>query len=109
MPPDEPDEPLPPMFGQFALSWFGRVDGVVVPPPDGAVTLGAAEGSGLAAETTATAPPTRSIAETAAVRTVRLRPRVRPVVRGADGSAEAEGPGEVAGGAGVSGSGIAGS
>ena len=76
-----------PMFGQLALlppaGWFGRVDGVVVP---GVVVLGADEapGSGLAAETTAAAPPTRSSAESAAVSTVRLSPE--PFVCGAAGS-----------------------
>ena len=56
------------MFGQFAVE-PECVRGVPV-PPDGAVVLGADDGSGLAAETAATPPPTRSSAEIAAVRTV---------------------------------------
>lgn len=85
------------MFGQFTplapVPWFGRVDGVVVPGFDGTVVLGAddAPGAGLAAETTATAPPTRSSAESAAVRTVRLTPGL--VVCGAAGSGGAIGAG----------------
>jgi hypothetical protein len=75
----EPLEPLePPMFGQFAVEppvCFGGV--VDVPPFDGAVVLGADEGSGLAAETAAAAPPTRSSAEMPAVMTARRRPPVR--------------------------------
>jgi hypothetical protein len=94
------------MFGQLALlppaGWFGRVDGVVVVP--GVVVLGADEapGSGLAAETTAAAPPTRSSAESAAVSTVRLSPE--PFVCGAAGSGGAIG----AGWTGVRGAGSAG-
>jgi hypothetical protein len=105
-PPDDPPEPLVPMFGQFALlppaGWFGRVDGVVVVP--GFVVLGADEapGSGLAAETTAAAPPTRSSADSAAVSTVRLSPE--PFVCGAAGSGGARG----AGWTGVRGAGSAG-
>ena len=75
----EPPDPLePPMFGQFTVEppvCFGGV--VDVPPLDGVVVLGAAEGSGLAAETAAAAPPTRSSAEMAAVMTVRRMPLVR--------------------------------
>ena len=57
-----------------------RVRGAVVPsdgavvPSDGAVVLGEAEGSGLAAETTATPPATSSNPEIAAVRTARRMP-----------------------------------
>jgi hypothetical protein len=82
--------------------WFGRVDGVVVVP--GVVVLGADEapGSGLAAETTAAAPPTRSSAESAAVSTVRLSPE--PFVCDAAGSGGAIG----AGWTGVRGAGSAG-
>jgi hypothetical protein len=81
-PPDplEP-EPEPPMFGQSPFIppvCPGWVEGAVVPPfvSGVVVVLGAgdAEGSGLAAETTATAPPTRSMADSAAVRTMRLTP-----------------------------------
>src|SRR3954454_3219843 len=43
-------------------------------PPTGAVVLGAVDGSGLAADTIAAAPPTRSSAESAAVTTVRRMP-----------------------------------
>ena len=66
--------------------------------------LGADEapGSGLAAETTAAAPPTRSSAESAAVSTVRLSPE--PFVCGAAGSGGAIG----AGWTGVRGAGSAG-
>jgi hypothetical protein len=64
------------MFGQFTPEpepcWRGA--GAVPEPPDGAVVLGADDGSGLAAETTAAAPPMRSSAESAAVRTVRRMP-----------------------------------
>jgi len=80
----EPLEPLdPPMFGQFAVEpvCFGGV--VDVPPLDGVVVLGADEGSGLAAETAAAAPPTRSRPEITAVITARRT----PPVRGATGSA----------------------
>jgi hypothetical protein len=97
------------MFGQSAVlppaPWLGRVEGVVVPSVDGSVVvLGADEapGSGLAAETTAAAPPTRSNAESAAVSTVRLRPG--PVVRVAAGSGGEMG----AGWSGVRGAGDAG-
>ena len=80
----EPLEPLdPPMFGQFAVEppvCFGGV--VDVPPFDGAVVLGADDGSGLAAETAATPPPTRSKPEMTAVMTARRM----PPVRGATGS-----------------------
>ena len=51
------------MFGQFAVE-PACLGGVVEDPPlDGAVVLGAEDGSGLAAETAAAAPPTRSSAE----------------------------------------------
>jgi hypothetical protein len=75
--PDEPpDPPEPPMFGQSALEpepWLRG--GVVVVPSDGVVLgAGEADGSGLAAETTATPPPTRSNAASAAVSTVRRTP-----------------------------------
>jgi hypothetical protein len=80
--PPDPLEPLvpPPMFGQSALVpvW---VRGVVVPPfdggvvvPPGATVLGEAEGSGLAAETTATPPATSNSPEIAAVRIARRTP-----------------------------------
>jgi len=77
---DPPDLLVPPpMFVQSALVpvW---VRGVVVPPfegvvvPPGATVFGDAEGSGLAAETTATPPATSSSPEIAAVRTARRRP-----------------------------------
>jgi hypothetical protein len=64
---DPPDPLEPPMFGQFAVD----------PPwgaPLGAVVPGAVDGAGLAAETAATPPPTRSSAEMAPVRTTRRRP-----------------------------------
>ncbi len=82
----DPPEPLePPMFGQLALEpvW---VRGVVVPPLDGAVVLGADDGAGLAADTAATPPPTRSRPETAAVRMARRQP-----LRVATGSASTGG------------------
>ncbi len=78
-PPEPPDEPLPPMFGQLTLAppepWFGRLAGGVV-GFDGSVVLGAEEaaGAGLAADTTATAPPITSSAASVEVRTVRRRP-----------------------------------
>ncbi len=61
-------------------------DGAVV-PSDGAVVLGEADGSGLAAETTATPPATSSSPEIAAVRTARRMPLVVFVSagRGLDG------------------------
>jgi hypothetical protein len=60
------------MFGQFGLE---PVCGAAPPGlPEGAVAPGAVDGAGLAAETTATAPPTRSSAEMAPVRTMRRRP-----------------------------------
>jgi hypothetical protein len=50
------------MFGQLApFAWFGRVDGAAVPPlvpplvPPFVLGAGDADGSGLAAETTAAA------------------------------------------------------
>jgi hypothetical protein len=75
----DPPDPLEPpsSFGQsaFVLARSGRVDGVV-PSVVPSVALGAVDvlGSGLAAETTATAPPTSSNAETAATRAVRRIP-----------------------------------
>src|SRR5258708_23402361 len=70
--PPDPLEPLvPPMFGQSALvpAWVRGavvVPGVVVVPSDGATVLGEADGSGLAAETTATPPATSNSPEIAA-------------------------------------------
>jgi hypothetical protein len=114
-PPDEPEpEPEPPMFGQLppgiAPLWFGRTDGAVEPPlvpllpfVDGADE---ADGAGLAAETTAAAPPTRRSADSAAVMTVRFRPAPDgPVARDTGGSGDAGGATE---GGGVRGAGIAG-
>jgi len=79
-PPDEP-EPEPPMFGQLAPLWFPRPDGAVgavvpplVPPLPLVAGAGEADGSGLAAETTAAAPPMRRSADSAAVIAMRLRP-----------------------------------
>ncbi len=106
------------MFGQSAVlppePRWGRVDGsaapgvvgVVVPGVDGSVVLGAEEelGSGLAADTTATAPPTRRSAESAPVSTIRLMPE--PVV--CDAGASAGVMGATTGCAGVKGAGIAG-
>lgn len=77
-----PDPSSAPAFGQPAPDPCWRGAGwVLVPPgaPDGAVVLGAvvlgaADGSGLAADTTATAPPTSSSAESAAVMTARRMP-----------------------------------
>jgi len=78
------------MFGQFAelppAACWGRVDGVVVVP--GADD---ADGDGLAAETTAAAPPTRSSADSDAVKTARLRPG--PPRSGAVGSTAGAGCG----------------
>jgi hypothetical protein len=71
-PPELPDPLEPPMFGQFTLDPV-CVRGVPV-PPEGGVVLGADDGAGLAAETAATPPPTRSSPETIAVRTARRRP-----------------------------------
>jgi hypothetical protein len=63
-PPEDPPD-APPMFGQFAVDpCAGGVDWVD----------GADDGAGLAAETTATPPPTSSNAEMAAVNTVRRTP-----------------------------------
>ena len=82
-----PDPLLPPMFGQSAVEpepcWRGAARRSPE-PPDGAVVLGAADGSGLAAETAAAAPPTRSSADSAAVMTVRRMPE--PLEVGAAGS-----------------------
>jgi hypothetical protein len=95
--PPEPDEP--PMFGQFALFvplWQGRVDGAAVEPPlEPPLVVGAGEldGSGLAAETTAAAPPTRSNPDSIAVATIRLRPG--PVERVSTGSGVAGPAGSV--------------
>lgn len=99
--PPEPLDPPEPSFGQSALvppaGRSGVVDGAV-PSTDGSVTLGQVEvlGSGLAAETTATAPPTRSSAETAAASTARWTPvpfaldaRVASLVTGSAGVAQA--------------------
>lgn len=112
---EPPEEPLdPPMFGQFApfiAPWLGRPDGAVPeplepPPVDGACD---ADGSGLAAETTAAAPPTRSRPDSIAVATTRLR--LKPDAWGAP---ESPGDGSARGiigaaGGGVRGAGIAGS
>jgi hypothetical protein len=78
--PSAPSVP-PALSGQSPLvpEW---VRGVVVPsdgavvPSDGAAVLGEAEGSGLAAETTATPPATSSNPAIAAVRTARRTPLV---------------------------------
>jgi len=90
--PPEPFEPFEPsVLPPFDLSgqspalpeWVRGVvvppgavpsDGVAVVPSEGAAVLGDAEGSGLAAETTATAPATSSNPEIAAVRTARRAP-----------------------------------
>lgn len=91
---DEPPEPLPPMFGQFALLpvCFGRVDGVVEPPVDGwLVALGVfvADGSGLAAATTATPPTVSRPAARASVAIVRRMPNPRTAgSAGTTGSAD---------------------
>src|SRR5437899_10258609 len=80
------------MFGQFAD------DPLWVPPPgvpDGAVVLGAVDGAGLAAETAATPPPTRSSAEMAPVRTIRRKPIDRDSTAGVSAGVD------VAGGAGA--------
>jgi len=61
-------------------------------PPDGAVVLGAVDGSGLAADTTAAAPPTRSSADNAAVITARRMPELLDTVAlGVVGSVAATG------------------
>jgi hypothetical protein len=74
------------MFGQLAVEpECCRGAGEVPEPPDGAVVLGADDGSGLAAETAAAAPPTRSSAESAAVMTARRIP-LEPFEVGAAGS-----------------------
>jgi hypothetical protein len=87
---EDPPDPLvpPPMFGQsaFVPVWARGVvvpfdgavvvpfDGAVVVPSEGATVLGDAEGSGLAAETTATPPATSRRPEIAAVRIARRTP-----------------------------------
>jgi hypothetical protein len=82
--PPEPSGPLPSLLAQLPL-WPCRVDGAVEPPVDGAVepplegwllALGAAEadGSGLAAATTATPPTVNRPAARASVATVRRMP-----------------------------------
>ena len=95
--PEDPPDPLdpfdPPLFGQSPVV-PECVRGAPV-PPDGAVVLGADDGAGLAAETTATPPPTRSSAETAAVRTARRTPLV--LVTTGSASTEAVGAGAGAG------------
>jgi hypothetical protein len=79
------------MFGQFADDpWWVPPPGV----PDGAVVPGAVDGAGLAAETAATPPPTRSSAEMAPVRTTRRKPVDR------DSTAVVSAGGGVTGGAG---------
>ena len=76
--PLEPEPLEPPMFGQFAVDPPACFGGVVDDPPlDGAVVLGAADGSGLAADTAAAAPPTSSRPEMPAVITARRIPLVR--------------------------------
>src|SRR5436189_3225499 len=80
------------MFGQFTD------DPLWVPPGarDGAVVVpGAVDGAGLAAETAATPPPTRSSAEMAPVRRTRRRPVDLGSIVGMSTG------GDVAGGAGV--------
>jgi hypothetical protein len=84
------------MFGQFADDplWGPAPPGV----PDGAVVPGAVDGAGLAAETAATPPPTRSSAEMAPVRTTRRRPVDRGSTAGVTaGAGVAGGAGECAG------------
>jgi len=119
-PPDDPEpEPEPPMFGQLAPLWFPRPVGAVgaavpplVPPLPLVAGAGEADGSGLAAETTAAAPPMRRSADSAAVITARLRPAPDgPAARVVTGSGEAVGSGDAGGatgGGGVRGAGIAG-
>ena len=113
-PPDEPEpEPEPPMFGQLAPVWFARPDGAVgavvpplVPPLPLVAGAGEADGSGLAAETTAAAPPMRRSADSAAVMTVRLKPAPDgPATRVSAGCGDAGG---ATAGGGVRGAGIAG-
>ena len=100
------------MFGQSLDEWpvpvAGLVDGFVVPGVvDGSVVvLGTAEGLGLAAFTMATAPPTRSNAETPDVRTARRMPLGRVAgAAGAAGDGGGAGAAGMSGGAGVYGSG----
>ncbi|MFL5651826.1 MAG: hypothetical protein ACJ77V_07135 [Chloroflexota bacterium] len=77
-----PDPVSPPGCGQSAAEpdpccrGAGCVPGMpeLPEPSDGAVVLGAVVGSGLAADTTAAAPPTRSSADSAAVMTARRGP-----------------------------------
>jgi hypothetical protein len=113
-PPDEPSEE-PPMFGQSLVEWpapaGGLAEGSAVPGVvDGSVVVpGAVEGAGLglAAFTIAAAPPTRSSAETPAVRTARRMPLGRVTgAAGSTGVVGGAGTAGVAGGAGVSGSGV---
>jgi hypothetical protein len=77
-PPLVPPLPLPPMFGHGWPLWprRGAVCGVVEPPVDGWVVVGAelAEGSGLAASTIAVPPVTSSAAAMPAVRIARRKP-----------------------------------
>jgi hypothetical protein len=80
--PEEPPVPPDPPEAPFGQSAPVCVPGVVVPlggmvdapPSDGVVGLVDAEGAGLAAETAATPPPTRSRPATSAVMAVRRRP-----------------------------------
>jgi hypothetical protein len=93
---EEPPDPFPSMFGQLPL-WLLRVDGVVEPPVDGAVeppvdgwvvVLGAADadGSGLAAATTATPPTVSRPAARPSVATVRrMPPKLRDAVSAVTG------------------------
>jgi hypothetical protein len=97
--PDPLPDPLSPsLFGQSARVPVPFWRGVWVPDPsdpaepsDGAVVLGDVDGSGLAADTTAAAPPTSRSPEIAAVRIARRTPElvergsgaVEPTVGGA--------------------------
>src|SRR5262245_63231097 len=93
--------------------WLGRPDGAVLDPepePEPPLDDGAceADGSGVAAETTAAAPPTSSSPDSIAVATIRLR--LGPGAWLASGSTRGLAAGGVIGvaGGGVRGAGIAG-
>jgi hypothetical protein len=70
------DPPEPPMFGQLTLEPVWVLGVVEDPPLDGAVVPGDVDGAGLAAETAATPPPTRSRPEITAVMSARRMPLV---------------------------------
>jgi hypothetical protein len=84
-------------FARVAVPGAAALDGAVDPSVDGLVVVagvGLADGSGLAADTTAAPPAMRSAAAIPAVRTVRRKPlgRVAGVLDGSAGVGSCAGP-----------------